>query len=253
MQLAPSLHRIGNDIVAAYLVADETGISVIDAGLAGHWDELLAELHAMSRTLSDVRGLILTHGDSDHIGFAERLRVEANVQVYVHAADASRARGELKPKTRWGRVRPGPLVRFLWYAGRRGGLRTRYLTEVSLLAGGETLDLPGRPRVIPMPGHSPGSVAYHVPSVDAVFVGDALTTGPHVLTGARGPRPAPFTDDPGQALASLAELEATGATWILPGHGVPWDGGAAEAVRRVRAAALADRHGQPPHQGSEAG
>jgi glyoxylase-like metal-dependent hydrolase (beta-lactamase superfamily II) len=129
------------------------------------------------------------------------------------------------------------LLRFFWYAGRRGGLRTTYLTDVRPLAGGETLDLPGAPVVIPVPGHSPGSVAYHLPMVDAVFVGDALTTGPHVLTGEAGPQPAPFTDDRGQAMASLARIEATGARWVLPGHGVPWDAGAAEAVRLVGARA----------------
>jgi glyoxylase-like metal-dependent hydrolase (beta-lactamase superfamily II) len=237
MRIAPSLHRVGNDIIAAYLVEDERGVTCIDAGLSGQWAELLEELRSMGRSLDDVRAVLLTHGDSDHIGFAERLRTTASVPVYVHEADAARARGEIRPKAQWGRIRVGPLLRFLWYGGRRGGLRTRYLTEVRTLAGGETLDLPGDPRVVPMPGHSPGSVAYHFPSHDAVFVGDALTTGPHVLTGARGPQPAPFTDDSVQALASLDDLEATGARWVLPGHGVPWDGGVEEVVRRTRTAA----------------
>jgi len=31
MELAPHLHRIGNDIVAAYLVLTDEGITVIDA------------------------------------------------------------------------------------------------------------------------------------------------------------------------------------------------------------------------------
>ena len=74
-----------------------------------------------------------------------------------------------------------------------------------------------------------------MPSVDAVFVGDALTTG-HVLTGATGPQPAPFTLDPRQAAASLARIEGLGVTWVLPGHGAPWNGGIADAVRLVRAA-----------------
>jgi glyoxylase-like metal-dependent hydrolase (beta-lactamase superfamily II) len=65
-----------------------------------------------------------------------------------------------------------------------------------------------------------------------VFVGDAMTTG-HVLTGAQGPGPAPFTLDPNLALASLARLEQLPATWVLPGHGAPFDGGVAEAVRQV--------------------
>ena len=44
MKLAPSLHRIGSDLVAVYLVEDATGVTIVDAGLPGHWDELEPEL-----------------------------------------------------------------------------------------------------------------------------------------------------------------------------------------------------------------
>lgn len=97
MELRPGLHRIGNDLVALHLVVTDDGITVIDAGLPGHWRAFRAELAALGRTLSDVRGVVLTHGDSDHIGFAERLRRETGVPVYVHEADADRARGA-KPR-----------------------------------------------------------------------------------------------------------------------------------------------------------
>lgn len=236
MKLSTNLHRVGNDIVACYLVADDTGVTVIDAGLSGQWRELVAELSAMGRSLADVRGVVLTHGDEDHIGFAERLRSEHGVPVWVHEADAGRARGEGKPESSWGPMRVGPMLRFLWYAATKGGLKTTHLTEVRTFTGGEVLDLPGSPRVIAMPGHSPGSVAFHVADVSALFVGDALTTR-HVLTGADGPGPAPFTDDMRQALESLANLADVQADWILPGHGAPWHGGVAEAVRRIRSTA----------------
>ena len=234
MKLAPSLHRVGSDLVNSYLVEEDGGLTLIDAGISGQWSDLTAELAAMGRTIGDIRGVLLTHGDTDHVGFAERLRRDHGVPVHVHEADAALARGETKKSVPMGPKKLGPLLRFLWYAGRRGGLRTTPLAEISTFADADVLDLPGRPRIIHIPGHTPGSVAIHVPSVDALFVGDALTTG-HVLTGASGPRPAPFTMDPSAALASLARLEATGATWVLPGHGAPWSGGIAEAVRLVRA------------------
>lgn len=236
MELATNLHRIGNDIVAVYLVDTPEGVTVIDAGLAGHWRELVAELHGMGRSLDDVRGVILTHGDSDHIGFAERLRREKGVSIYVHTADAARAKGEEKaPKTAMGPMKLGPLLGFMGYAARKGGLRTTYPTSVVEVHDGETLDLPGAPQIIGMPGHSPGSIAVYIPLVDAVFVGDALTTR-HVLTGQRGPQPAPFTDEPTEAIASLRALLPTGARWVLPGHGTPFDGGVAAAVAAVEAA-----------------
>jgi glyoxylase-like metal-dependent hydrolase (beta-lactamase superfamily II) len=236
MRLGPHLHRIGNDIVAAYVVDTDEGVTVVDAGLAGHWSELVAELGGMGRTLHDVRGIVLTHGDTDHIGFAERLRRERHIPVYVHEADAARARGEVKSKATWGPMKIGATAGFMWYAARKGGLRTTYLTEVVGVHDGDVLDLPGAPRVIGMPGHSPGSIAVHIPVADAVFVGDGLTTR-HVLTGRRGPQPAPFTDDPAEALTSLGHLDGLSATWLLPGHGTPWNGGIDEAVRQIRAVA----------------
>jgi glyoxylase-like metal-dependent hydrolase (beta-lactamase superfamily II) len=233
MQLAPSLHRIGSDLVNVYLVADETGVTIVDAGLPGQWDELEPELASMGRSMSDVRGVVLTHGDTDHIGFAERIRRERGVPIYVHELDAARARGEVKKEIKWGKVKVGPLLKFLWYSGRRGGMSITPVAEVATFVGGQVLDLPGSPVVVHIPGHTPGSVAFHAPSVDAVFVGDAMTTG-HVLTGAVGPQPAPFTIDPEQALASVEHLADLGATWVLPGHGPPWDGGIAEAVKLIR-------------------
>jgi glyoxylase-like metal-dependent hydrolase (beta-lactamase superfamily II) len=238
MKLTAFLHRIGNDIVAAYLVVTPDGVTVIDAGLAGHWRELLAELTSIGRTLDDVKGVILTHGDSDHVGFAERLRRERGVPVYVHANDAGRAKGGPKPANAKQSMRLGPLLGFIAYTLRKGGMRTAWLTEVVEVRGGETLDLPGAPQIIGLPGHSEGSIAVYVPVADAVFVGDGLTTR-HVLTGKKGPQPAPFTDEPDEAITSLRAIVATGAKWVLPGHGAPWSSGVEAAVAAVETAARA--------------
>jgi glyoxylase-like metal-dependent hydrolase (beta-lactamase superfamily II) len=236
MQLTTSLHRLGSSLVNSYLVEEGGLVTIIDAGLPGYWRDLPAELAAMGLSLDDVRGIVLTHGDTDHIGFAEHLRRERGVPVYVHQLDAGRARGEVKkPMSGWGQVKIGPLVGFLAYGARHGALRIKYLTEVVTYGDGATLDLPGSPRIIHIPGHTPGSVAVHVPSVDAVFLGDAFTTR-SVLTGESGPRLAPFTLDPAKAKTSLARLDGIDATWVLPGHGEAWNTGLAEALRQIRVA-----------------
>ena len=167
MRSDASASSVANDIVAVHFIDTPEGITVIDARLAGYWKELIAELRSIGRSVSDVRGVILTHGDSDHLGFAERLRRDHGLPIYVHSADAVRARGELRPKQTWSKTKLGPVLRFLGYAARKGGLSTTYVAEVVEIANGDVLPLPGSPHIIGMPGHSPGSVAVHVASADA--------------------------------------------------------------------------------------
>ncbi|HEU4895604.1 MAG TPA: MBL fold metallo-hydrolase [Acidimicrobiia bacterium] len=236
MELSPSLRRIGTDMVNVYLIVEDRGITVIDAGIPGLWRDLVDELETIGRSVDDIEGVVLTHADSDHVGFAERLREDHGVPIYVHEADAPQARGEVEKKNPpWGKIRVGPTLSFLWYAGRRGGLKVIPVTEVLAVGDGNVLDLPGSPRIIHTPGHSPGSIAIHSKTADALFVGDAMTTR-HVLTGATGPQPAPFTLDTEAAMASLRRWDGVEARWVLPGHGYPWDGGVAEAVARIEAA-----------------
>jgi glyoxylase-like metal-dependent hydrolase (beta-lactamase superfamily II) len=236
MELAPGLRRIGNDIVAVHLIVTDDGLTLIDAGLSGQYADLKKELEAIGRPLSDIRGIVLTHGDTDHTGFAERLRSELGIPVYVGAGDAARAMGEKPPSpTSKDRRRLGPMLAFFAFAMRKGGLRMPAITAVERMNDGDVLPLPGAPVIIGMPGHSPGSVAIHVPAVRAVFVGDELTTR-DVLTGVEGPQPAPFTDDQAASSASLDKLAGLDVDWIIPGHGPVWTDGAAALIAAYRAA-----------------
>ena len=237
MRLAPSLHRIGSPLVAAYLVEDDRGVTVIDAGMPGYRGLLERELAAIGRSLDDVRGVVLTHGDTDHIGFAEQLRRERAVPVFVHEADAARARREVsKPASGWGPISLPAFTRFLVTTARYGGLRIPGVQAVTTFRDGEILDLPGSPRIVHLPGHTPGSVAVHVPAVDAVFLGDAMTTR-NVLTGEAAIQPGPFTLDPQGARASLERLAGIDARWVLPGHGAPTDIGLSALLEVLRARA----------------
>ena len=99
MKIAPGIHRIGDrSIVNSYLLEDAGEVTIIDAGVPGYYRDIPGELALMGRTVADVRALVLTHGHTDHIGFAERLRQQ--VPVSVHEADAALARGEVPNSVR---------------------------------------------------------------------------------------------------------------------------------------------------------
>jgi glyoxylase-like metal-dependent hydrolase (beta-lactamase superfamily II) len=209
MRIADGIHRLGaSSIVNSYLVNDGGEITIIDAGMPGLYRELPGELTRMGRSLGDVRALVLTHGHSDHIGYAEQLRRERRVPVWIDEADAALARGEERGPSRGpGPIRPA-LLGFLWFGLLRGGLRRPVVAQVSTFGDGATLDIPG-----------------------------ALATY-SVTTGEHGPRVAPFTADPRQAIASLDRLGGLDADLVLPGHGDVWEAGVDEAIRRVRAASV---------------
>ena len=237
MRLGPSLYRVGNGIVNCYLVEEAGEVTIVDAGVAGQWKGLATSLAAMDRTLDDVRAIVLTHGHGDHIGFAERARRERGWPVLVHELDAALARGEVPNPAKNGPVKLGPLMSFLWWSLRHGGLRTAHLGEVATYGDGATLDVPGSPRVILAPGHTPGSAALHFPQHDALMAGDVMCTLA-VTTGERGPRVAPFTADAELARDSLSRLAGLPARLVLPGHGDPFEGGVDEAIRLAREAPL---------------
>jgi glyoxylase-like metal-dependent hydrolase (beta-lactamase superfamily II) len=160
--------------------------------------------------------------------------------VVEAAADADRAKGAKPPATPKDAWRIGPMLGFAVYAARKGGLRSHPLGAVQPIADGDVLDLPGRPRIIAMPGHSPGSIAVLAPTVRAVLVGDGLTTR-SVLTGATGPRPAPFTDDRIDASTSIDRLRDLDVDWIIPGHGAPFHGTPAALLDAYRGAEASRR------------
>ena len=239
VRITPSIHRIGNDSrVNSYLVDVSGEVTIIDAAMPGFYGDIPKELAAMGRTIEDVRAVVLTHGHSDHLGFAERIRTERELLVWIHEADAALARGEIDPDNPMGKIKFGPMLGFLWLGLRNGGLKRPVVEEVSTYGDGATLDVPGSPKVTLVPGHTPGSAALRFPGLGALFVGDALATY-SVTDGGQGPRIAPFTSDRAQALESLSRLEDLPADLVLPGHGEPWLKGMHQALEEVRAAEAA--------------
>jgi glyoxylase-like metal-dependent hydrolase (beta-lactamase superfamily II) len=240
MHGSSGVRRVTRGVANFYLVESPGGLVAVDSGVAGDWPLLVRTLATTGRGPSDLKAILLTHAHADHTGFSERARSEAHVAVWTHRDDVAVAQGAPPAKQEAG---AGPYLRHL-EAWRtlfglllHGGMRIVPILEVSAFEDGQTLEVPGRPTVIHLPGHTAGMSALHFASHQTVFTGDALVTR-NPLTGRRGPQvmPAALNVDSGQALASLSKLESLPAKDVLPGHGEPWTEGVGEAVRRARSA-----------------
>jgi glyoxylase-like metal-dependent hydrolase (beta-lactamase superfamily II) len=240
VQVADGIHRLTRGVVNFYLIQEGGKLALVDAGAPGDWGLLVRTVGSLGRSLEDLEAVVLTHAHSDHTGFAERARSQAHATAWIHAEDAEVARTGSARKNEAGVGRYLLRIeayRTLFGLMRRGALKIVPIHEVSTFAHGETLDLPGRPRVVHAPGHTEGSCAIFFEARRALVTGDVLATR-NPLTGRTGPQIAPdgLNRDSELALRSLDELASLPAELILPGHGEPWSDGIAEAVRLAKAA-----------------
>jgi glyoxylase-like metal-dependent hydrolase (beta-lactamase superfamily II) len=239
-EVAPGVHRLGNEMVNFYLVEADGGLTLVDAGLPGFYGQLEELLRSRGRTVADIDALLLTHAHGDHVGIAERVRGQG-VPVQIHERDAEQARTAKNHPREGGMLgyfRYRQTWRLLAMGLRNGAIKPVKIAEVATFGEGE-LDVPGRPRVIHTPGHSPGHVILHFAEQGAVIAGDALCTW-NPLTGRPGPQimPGAFSFSNAQAMESLGRLEPLEAGVLLVGHGDPWTADVAAAVARAREAGL---------------
>jgi glyoxylase-like metal-dependent hydrolase (beta-lactamase superfamily II) len=235
MKLPAGIHRFGSRLVNWYVLEEGGRLTVVDAGFPGHWPQLLAALPALGRRLGDVEAVVLTHAHADHKGFAEQLRRTTGAAVWVHEADRALAlRRDPVPPPGFRRNLWRPTVRGLMlHALRAGAFWGEPVRDVATFRDGEVLAVPGRPVAIHVPGHVAGEVALHLPERRALLSGDALVTV-DLYTGRFGPPrllAEGLNEDTAEAYRSLEKLEGLGGVALLPGHGDPWVGDAAEAVR----------------------
>jgi glyoxylase-like metal-dependent hydrolase (beta-lactamase superfamily II) len=182
------------------IVDEENGNTLVDAGLPGQAEAIGAALLDAGIRVRDLRRIIFTHQDLDHIGSGAALVRQSGARVFAHPADAPYVEGELRPI----KVTPEMLER-------RPQMREvlERLEPVRVdehLEDGERLDLAGGIRVIFTPGHTPGHLSLYLERSKVLVTGDALTAKEGHLNG---PNPSMTLDMRAavQSIRSLADLE----------------------------------------------
>jgi glyoxylase-like metal-dependent hydrolase (beta-lactamase superfamily II) len=239
-EVAEGVFRLGTGWLNFYLVEEDGEFTLIDAGYPRYWRHLTEAVEVLGTSLEAIRAVILTHHHVDHVGIAQRLRSTARARVFVGEGDLwivagnypSHANPGFYRKASW---RPSG-IRFIAHSAAAGGGKYRPVQGVEALKENQTLDLPGRPRVIATPGHTGGHHSLALEERGVLFAGDAMASYDYV-SGRRGVGLHRLNDDRETALASLAHLDRIDAKVVLFGHGEPWTDGLQRALEIARGTA----------------
>jgi hydroxyacylglutathione hydrolase len=188
--------------INVYLVEDV----LVDAGTR----------HAGRRILRQLRGRhvsahALTHVHPDHQGASTKVCRTLSIPFWVPERDAAAAENPaLIAETSPDHVVPRLAVRYWAGPGRRVD---RVLSEGDVVAGFKVLEVPG---------HTPGHVAYWRESDRVLIVGDVLNNL-QVMTGIPGLHEPPWflTSDPAENRNSARRLISLEPRLVLFGHGGP--------------------------------
>ena len=220
MEVVPGIHKVdgtwGGNV---YLMVDDEELALVDAALPFISGRILRYIRRLGRDPSELSHIVLTHAHPDHTGTIPDLLKSASIRVLVHPGDVKRDR-DGRPRLFY----PAQPVTTSWNVPFFGKIWPHGLVEE-----GDTLPIMGGLKVIHVPGHTPGSIAFHLEELGVLFTGDML-----ISDGKRFTRPFPF---PGTDLKTyrrsverLAELSFDVA---CVGHGRPLVGGAKVKVREM--------------------
>jgi glyoxylase-like metal-dependent hydrolase (beta-lactamase superfamily II) len=206
------------------ILDDDNGNTLIDAGLPGQEEAIGAALgDAGGIGVRDLRRIIFTHQDLDHIGSGAALVRQSGARVLAHPADTPYIEGELRPL----KVTPEMLEQRPQM--REALERLEPIDVDEYLEDGARLELAGGIRVIFTPGHTPGHLSLYLERPKVLIAGDALTAEGGRLNGPN-PSATPDVDEAARSVSRLAELDVE---TIVCYHGGVVDEDANGQLRRV--------------------
>lgn len=180
-----------------FIVFDEE-ITLIDTGLPFMGNGIIKELKTLGIQLTDIKHILLTHHDVDHMSNIKLLKEYTGAKVWAHMEDIPFIIGE--------KDRPG----FKKFIGKT--ITKRIIKDIEPYRDNMQV---GNIKIIHTPGHTPGHVCMLFE--DVLFAGDLVKN----KNGNIIPYPNLWNWDSEKMMKFVNELENLKYNWICMSHGSP--------------------------------
>jgi len=183
------------------LILDAThGPTLVDTGLPGQLDQIAGALAPAGVQVPDLKRIVLTHQDIDHVGSLHDLVQASGARVLAHQIEAPFIDGTERPRFARPEVLAArPELRAVFE-------RLRPTPVDQPLQDGDRLEVAGGVRVVFTPGHTVGHICLYLERSGTVIAGDALTAGDGRLHGPNQNATSDMTTAT-RSLQKLAELD----------------------------------------------
>ncbi len=173
------------------------GVTLVDSSIPGRGEAILSELKSYSIMPNDIKRILVTHHDIDHIGNVEYLMAKCKCEAYISEADLPYVLGMKK--------RHG-IKKVLGMLMKASVPKTVKAFDTRTISGIE---------ILPAAGHTNGHTCFRFN--DVFFAGDLCSSkdGKLVLP------PKIMTWDMKKNIDSCKALKLDGVKWICTAHGEP--------------------------------
>ncbi|MGD8404413.1 MAG: MBL fold metallo-hydrolase [Anaerolineales bacterium] len=212
MKIIANLYIVPDVLANTHILVDEQGLTLIDTGMPRSEKKILAYISELGKSEADLKYILLTHSDVDHVGALAALARTSGARTYASQIEAkSIAVGESSRRS----YSSGISLRRFLFALLSPFFKAAPFQVDEILEEGQTLPALGGLHVIATPGHTPGHLSFYAPIPGVLFCGDSMVSDEDRLYGSRPG----VTWDPDQARESVQKQAELGASIVCPGHG----------------------------------